>query len=53
MATTTVSTQQSTIWWVFLLQGLASVLLGVMLITEPGATLGPVLNYQIPKRLIA
>lgn len=39
MATTTVSTQQSTVWWVFLLQGLAGVLLGVMLITEPGATL--------------
>ena len=31
MATTTVSTQQSTVWW--------GVLLGVMLITEPGATL--------------
>ena len=35
----TVPTQQSTIWWVFLLQGLAGVLLGAMLITQPGATL--------------
>lgn len=39
MATTTISTQQSTIWWVFLLQGTAGVVLGAMLITQPGATL--------------
>ena len=31
--------QQSSIWWVFLLQGLAGILLGVMLLTAPGATL--------------
>ncbi|MEJ2653542.1 MAG: DUF308 domain-containing protein, partial [Gammaproteobacteria bacterium] len=30
---------QSSIWWVFLLQGVAGILLGFMLITDPGATL--------------
>jgi uncharacterized membrane protein HdeD (DUF308 family) len=39
MTTTTASTQQSSIWWVFLLQGLAGILLGAMLLAEPGATL--------------
>jgi uncharacterized membrane protein HdeD (DUF308 family) len=39
MATTTISTQQSTIWWVFLLQGFAGLVLGAMLITQPGANL--------------
>ena len=31
--------QQSSIWWVFLLQGLAGIVLGLMLLTEPGATM--------------
>jgi uncharacterized membrane protein HdeD (DUF308 family) len=31
--------QHSSIWWVFLLQGLAGVILGLMLLTEPGATM--------------
>jgi uncharacterized membrane protein HdeD (DUF308 family) len=31
--------QQSNIWWVFLLQGFAGIILGLMLITEPGATM--------------
>ena len=39
MTTAGIPTQQSNIWWVFLLQGLAGILLGVMLITAPGATL--------------
>ena len=39
MTTAGVPTQQSNVWWVFLLQGLAGILLGVMLITAPGATL--------------
>ena len=30
--------QQSNIWWLFLLQGVAGIILGLMLITEPGAT---------------
>jgi uncharacterized membrane protein HdeD (DUF308 family) len=39
MTTTTESTQQSTLWGIFLLQGLAGILLGAMLLAEPGATL--------------
>jgi uncharacterized membrane protein HdeD (DUF308 family) len=31
--------QQSSIWWVFLLQGFAGIILGLMLLTEPGATI--------------
>jgi uncharacterized membrane protein HdeD (DUF308 family) len=31
--------QQSSIWWVFLLQGFAGVILGLMLVTQPGATI--------------
>jgi uncharacterized membrane protein HdeD (DUF308 family) len=31
--------QQSSAWWIFLLQGIAAILLGLMLLTNPGATL--------------
>jgi uncharacterized membrane protein HdeD (DUF308 family) len=31
--------QHSDIWWVFLLQGFAGIILGLMLLTEPGATI--------------
>src|SRR3954452_525759 len=31
--------QQSSIWWVFLLQGFAGIILGLMLVTQPGATI--------------
>ncbi|MET4478863.1 DUF308 domain-containing protein [Bradyrhizobium sp. F1.13.3] len=31
--------QQSSIWWVFLLQGFAGVILGLMLVTQPSATI--------------
>jgi uncharacterized membrane protein HdeD (DUF308 family) len=31
--------QKSDIWWVFLLQGFAGIVLGLMLVTEPGATI--------------
>jgi uncharacterized membrane protein HdeD (DUF308 family) len=30
--------QKSDIWWIFLLQGFAGIILGLMLVTEPGAT---------------
>jgi uncharacterized membrane protein HdeD (DUF308 family) len=33
------SAQQSNVWWLFLLQGIAAIVLGLMLITAPGATL--------------
>jgi uncharacterized membrane protein HdeD (DUF308 family) len=39
MTTTTAPTQQSNLWGLFLLQGLAGILLGAMLLAEPGATL--------------
>jgi uncharacterized membrane protein HdeD (DUF308 family) len=39
MATTTPQADQSDIWWVFLLEGIAALLFGVLLITQPGATL--------------
>ena len=31
--------QQSGAWWIFLFQGIAAILLGLMLLTNPGATL--------------
>jgi uncharacterized membrane protein HdeD (DUF308 family) len=39
MTNVTLQPQQSSIWWVFLLQGLAGIILGFMLLTEPGATI--------------
>ena len=30
--------QKSSVWWLFLLQGFAGIILGLMLVTEPGAT---------------
>ena len=37
--------QQSNIWWIFLLQGIAGILLGLMLITAPGATLLGIVTF--------
>jgi uncharacterized membrane protein HdeD (DUF308 family) len=34
----TIVVPQSKVWWVFLLQGIAGIALGLLLITEPGAT---------------
>jgi uncharacterized membrane protein HdeD (DUF308 family) len=34
----TMTVSQSRIWWIFLLQGIAGIVLGLLLITEPGAT---------------
>jgi uncharacterized membrane protein HdeD (DUF308 family) len=39
MATATASTQQSNVWWLFLLHGIAAIILGLMFVTAPGATL--------------
>jgi uncharacterized membrane protein HdeD (DUF308 family) len=39
MSDVTLVPQKSDIWWVFLLQGVAGIIIGLMLITEPGATL--------------
>src|SRR5258707_10613880 len=38
MTDTALLPQKSTIWWVFLLQGFAGIILGLMLVTQPGAT---------------
>jgi uncharacterized membrane protein HdeD (DUF308 family) len=38
MSSTTLPRETSNIWWAFLLQGLAGIVLGLMLITNPGAT---------------
>jgi uncharacterized membrane protein HdeD (DUF308 family) len=40
MATAALDRQQApSAWWIFLLQGIAAILLGLMLLTNPGATL--------------
>jgi uncharacterized membrane protein HdeD (DUF308 family) len=39
MTTMAVSTQRSDTWWLSLLQGIAAIILGLMFITAPGATL--------------
>ncbi len=37
--------QQSNIWWLFLLQGIAAIILGLLLITAPGATLLVIVTF--------
>ncbi|MGD9068592.1 MAG: DUF308 domain-containing protein, partial [Methyloceanibacter sp.] len=39
MASTTALRSQSDIWWVFLLEGIASIIFGFLLITRPAETL--------------
>lgn len=39
MTTAVLPIQRTNIWWLFLLQGIAAIVLGLMLITAPGATL--------------
>jgi uncharacterized membrane protein HdeD (DUF308 family) len=39
MTDTALLPPHSSIWWLFLLQGFAGIILGLMLITEPGATM--------------
>lgn len=45
MATEPVQPTRPDIWWVFLLQGIAAILLGVMLLTAPGATLVSLVTF--------
>lgn len=45
MANAAVQPQQSSIWWVFLLQGIAGILLGIMLLTAPAATLVTLVTF--------
>jgi uncharacterized membrane protein HdeD (DUF308 family) len=37
--------QQSSVWWILLLQGIAAILLGLMLLTAPGATLVALMTF--------
>jgi uncharacterized membrane protein HdeD (DUF308 family) len=39
MATAVQATPRSDVWWLFLLQGIAAILLGLLLLTAPGATM--------------
>ena len=45
MTTTSLSSPPSNIWWLFLLQGIAGILLGLMLITAPGTTLIAIVTF--------
>jgi len=45
MTTAALQPQQSSIWWIFLLQGIAGIILGLMLITAPGATLLVIVTF--------
>ena len=38
MTNTALLPQRSSVWWIFLLQGFAGIILGLMLVTEPAAT---------------
>ena len=39
MAAATAQKDQSDVWWVFLLEGIAAIIVGILLITQPAATL--------------
>ncbi len=39
MATAVKTAQQSDVWWVFLLEGIAAIIFGLLLLTNPAATL--------------
>lgn len=40
----TMAIPQSKIWWIFLLEGIAGIMLGFLLVTEPGATTVAIVN---------
>src|SRR5215831_7401041 len=45
MTTAALRPQQSSIWWIFLLQGIAGIILRLMLIPAPGATLLVIVTF--------
>jgi uncharacterized membrane protein HdeD (DUF308 family) len=45
MTTATVQPTRANVWWVFLLQGIAAILLGFMLLTAPAATLVSLVTF--------
>jgi uncharacterized membrane protein HdeD (DUF308 family) len=45
MTTTALQPQQSSIWWFFLLEGIAGIILGLMLVTAPGITMVALVTF--------
>ena len=45
MATLTFLPKRSNVWWIFLLQGIAGIYLGLMLITAPATTLVSIVTF--------
>ena len=45
MATAAIERQQSSIWWLFLLQGIAGIILGLMLLAAPSVTLIGIVTF--------
>jgi uncharacterized membrane protein HdeD (DUF308 family) len=45
MTMTALHPQPSSIWWFFLLEGIAGIILGLLLITDPGATLVALVTF--------
>src|SRR5580700_789622 len=45
MTMTTLQPRQSSIWWFFLLEGIAGIILGLMLVTAPGITMVALVTF--------
>jgi uncharacterized membrane protein HdeD (DUF308 family) len=45
MTMTALQPRQSSIWWFFLLEGVAGIILGLLLITDPGATMVALVTF--------
>jgi uncharacterized membrane protein HdeD (DUF308 family) len=45
MTTTAISPHHSSIWWFFLLEGIAGIILGILLLTDPGATMVALVTF--------
>jgi len=45
MATAAIETQKSPVWWLLLLQGTAGIILGLLLLAAPGATLVGIVTF--------
>ena len=45
MTTAALQPRQSSIWWFFLLEGVAGIILGLLLITDPGATMVALVTF--------
>lgn len=45
MTTMALQPRQSNIWWFFLLEGIAGIILGLLLVTDPGATMVALVTF--------